>query len=355
MPALKNRVILGLGKNVRLSINLEAELTGVGTVLKRFGEFLGVKAGTSKGPVASPRSTQAGQIRTVKNQRLGPAGDGVGEERIEPGKIVWIFGTGRSGSTWLGSMMGDYEGNALWHEPYVGELFGTAYYVRAWEKQRDREGFIMSRPYKGVWLKSIRNFVLDGASARFPDVEGHLIIKEPHGSVASPLLIEALPESRMVFLVRDPRDVAASRLDAHRKGSWTSKITGNDQETLADRDPDAFAKAAARMYLRDMEKAKQAYDEFGGHKSLVRYEDLRYDALGELKRVYSELDIAVDEARLRQVVEKHAWENIPENRKGLGKSHRKATPGGWREDLTPGQIEGVERITAPMLEAFYPG
>jgi hypothetical protein len=53
-------------------------------------------------------------------------------------------------------------------------------------------------------------------------------------------------------------------------------------------------------------------------------------------------------------VEKHSWENIPEDQKGQGKVYRKATPGGWREDLTPEQAEAVERVTSPLLKELYP-
>lgn len=56
---------------------------------------------------------------------------------------------------------------------------------------------------------------------------------------------------------------------------------------------------------------------------------------------------------LARGVEKHAFENLPEEEKGQGKFYRKATPGGWREDLTPEQAEIVEEITAPLLEEFY--
>ncbi len=63
----------------------------------------------------------------------------------------------------------------------------------------------------------------------------------------------------------------------------------------------------------------------------------------------------MDEAELGRVVEKHSWESIPEKQKGEGKFYRKATPGGWREDLTPEQAKTVESITAPLLGELYPG
>ena len=56
-----------------------------------------------------------------------------------------------------------------------------------------------------------------------------------------------------------------------------------------------------------------------------------------------------------RVLRKHSWGSIPEEEKGEGKFYRKATPGGWREDLTPEQAETVEKITAPLLTEFYPG
>ncbi|MGH3144693.1 MAG: hypothetical protein ACRDTR_02720 [Rubrobacter sp.] len=44
---------------------------------------------------------------------------------------------------------------------------------------------------------------------------------------------------------------------------------------------------------------------------------------------------------------------MPEDQKGEGKFYRKASPGGWRDDLTPEQVEVVEKITAPLLKEFY--
>jgi hypothetical protein len=284
--------------------------------------------------------------------------DGAETTGVRPENIVWIFGTGRSGSTWLASMMEEVEDHAMWSEPLVGALFGEFYYVRAAYKKGDMS--IMGRRYRDVWLRSIRSIVLDGATARYPGLTGggYLVIKEPHGSIGAPLLMEALPESRMVFLVRDPRDVAASALDGHRGGSWTTRHRmweGKKRETTADTDPDAFVRQRARVYLQDVGNAKEAYDAHSGRKVLVRYEDLRADTLATMKRVYAGLEIPVREEELARVVDEHSWENIPEEQRGEGKFYRKAKPGGWSEDLTPEQAEIVEQITAPLLDEFYPG
>lgn len=56
-----------------------------------------------------------------------------------------------------------------------------------------------------------------------------------------------------------------------------------------------------------------------------------------------------------EVVDRYAWENIAEEEKGQGKFYRKASPGGWREDLTSEQAETVENMSAGLLDEFYPG
>jgi hypothetical protein len=170
--------------------------------------------------------------------------------------------------------------------------------------------------------------------------------------------MEALPESRMILLVRDPRDVVASNLDAHKKDTWTADLMrkgGKEKPpSLAESSPDAFVKGQARRYVRDVGNAKLAYDAHRGRKVLIKYEDLRADTLGTMKHIYAGLEIPVDEDELARSVEKHSWENIPAEEKGEGKFHRKAEPGGWREDLTPDQVEIVERVAGPLLGELYP-
>jgi hypothetical protein len=273
---------------------------------------------------------------------------------IQPKDFVWIFGAGRTGSTWLAAMMEDIEGYAVWFEPRVGTVFDPNHL------QADRHGgkdFIFSPHYKKVWLRSIRSFVMDAANARFPQTAGrdYLVIKEPEGSSGAPWLMEAMPEGRIVLLIRDPRDIAASWVDANKEGAWRSHRLGLSGEVSSDdpKEANKIVRRTARNYVDNIQAAKQALDAHQGPKAVVKYEDLRADTFGAMKRLYSDLELEVDEAELARVVEKHSWENIPEDKKGAGKFFRKAKPGGWKEDLTPRQVEIVEKVTAPVIKEFY--
>jgi hypothetical protein len=218
-------------------------------------------------------------------------------------------------------------------------------------KLMNNPGFIMGEPYRRVWLDSIRNFVIEGAIARYSNLrdDQYLVIKEPNGSLGAPLLLEATPNSRLIFLIRDPRDVVASRLDAFEKGSWSSQ--NRDYDTLEELH--AFTRHLAEDYFKVVSQVQRAYEVHPGKKVLVRYEDLREDTSGTLKTMYAALGIEVDQAQLEAAVAKHKWEQIPDNDKGSGKFYRKAAPGGWREDLSSDQIKLVEDITSPILSEFY--
>ena len=209
------------------------------------------------------------RMHKLRRDRVRSAGTRVAG--IDPEKIVWIFGSARTGSTWLAAMMADLKGHTGRPEPMVGHLFGHLYYERA-ANRHDNDLFILGGDEE-LWLKPLRAFVLDSAKARFPQVAekgGYLVIKEPHGSQGAPLLMRALPESRMILLVRDPRDVVASQMDLSREGGrvrQAAKARGVEKKnTSADERPDAFVKSHAKRYLQNLSLAKQAYDVHGGRK-----------------------------------------------------------------------------------------
>ena len=140
----------------------------------------------------------------------------------------------------------------VWFEPRVGYIFEPQRF-----KETGGDQYILSQQYRDVWVGSIRNFVLDGADARFPQATGpedYLMIKEPAGSAGAPVLMEAFPESRVVLLIRDPRDVAASWLDATRKGGWQNerKKDARRREPLAEENPNAFVRKVAKKYAKNV-------------------------------------------------------------------------------------------------------
>jgi LPS sulfotransferase NodH len=277
-------------------------------------------------------------------------------DQLRADRLVWIFGTGRSGSTWLASMMGDMTGGRLWNEPLVGKLFGD-FHSDARPKSLRSKNFVMADAHRQAWLEGIRLFVSRVADSRFPGTgEGEwIVVKEPNGSVGAPYLAAAFPRSALVLLVRDPRDVAASAIDRHRPGGQAYEWRKSEGKVRdrASRTPDSFIEGQAKRYMRNVGAAKRAYDAHKGPKVMVRYEDLRADTLGTMRGIYSALGMPVGEDELARVVKKHAWENISEEKKGRGKFHRKAKPGGWREDLTDNQARSVEKIAAPLLREFY--
>jgi hypothetical protein len=275
-----------------------------------------------------------------------------------PDRLLWIFGSPRSGTTWLASMMGDMPGHEMWNEPLVGALFGNFY--EGFNGDRQGRDFILAPALRDVWLPFVRAMVLTGAAARYeqPSESGYIVVKEPHGCQGAVLITQALPESRMIFLVRDPRDVASSKLDSQRQESWTGSKSrrwkGREKPVgTADRNPDVFIRKHMRTYVRDISVAKRAYESHAGPKTLLKYEELREDALGVMTRMYAELQVPVAREELAPVVERHSWEEVPAEKKGPGHFHRKATPGAWSEDLTKRQVEIVEEIAGPILAEFY--
>jgi hypothetical protein len=286
-------------------------------------------------------------------KRLAELETGVEMPGIDPNNVVWVFGSGRTGSSWLTFMMGALRDHTRWNEPHVGYLFGHTYYDRS-EARQDRKHFVLSDGFEDVWMGCARHLVLGGGAARFPERSegGYLVIKEPHGSMGAPLLMRAVPESRMIFLVRDPRDVISSALAV----TFVPK-GGRDRSARIEKAglrPDEFVADRAGRYLRDIRRTKEAFEAHRGRKAFVRYEDLRSNTLQEMKRIYAGIEVPVDEDELARVVDRRTFENVPDEKKGTGTIRRKAKPGGWREDLTPEQIGIVERVCAPILEEFYP-
>jgi hypothetical protein len=369
VPHFRNHSVLEIFRGIRAFISLDAGLTRGAVPDSRRLEAR-VRSQTRELEEARRRlQSQAREIAQYRQRaedgepKVPVGGD---EPGVCPENIVWVFGSPRTGSTWLGRIASELRGHSAWNEPFLGVVLGFRDNL-ANQGYTQSKNFVLGDPHREVWLGSIRRLFLEVCDSRFPDLrrEDHLLVKEPNGSISAPLVMETFPESGLVLLIRDARDVVASLLDAAKADSWygyeryeasLAEATSRSGRLALPRpeSEDQAVEQLARNYAASINGARDAYENHGGPKTIVRYEDLCADTPGTVKRMYSELGITVGDEELGRAVDKHAWESLPDSDKGSGKFHRKGAPGGWREDLTPEQAAIVERVAAPILEEFYP-
>jgi hypothetical protein len=291
-------------------------------------------------------------------------------------RLVWLFGSPRSGSTWLMRQIAGHPAVVPVNEPLIGQHLGPFFSdepgIRAEDLDssnftpsrylRDAGQYFFAAEFRDVWAPHLgalmRARFHAHAAARSSDVplsETFLVIKEPHGSQAADLIMEALPGSRLLFLLRDGRDVVDSELAAAAKGSWLGDVfpvvggIGADERL-------AFVEQSAYKWLWRTEVVEQTYAAHQGPKLLVRYEDMLANATGQLHRVFHWLGLEVGEGEVEALVESQSFERLPAEHRGPDKIFRAAQPGLWRENLTEEEQQAAIRVMGPKLrELGYEG
>ena len=146
-------------------------------------------------------------------------------------QLVWVFGSPRTGSTWLLNLVCSHPDVMGIDEPGIGmhlalyapEVLGAppagfaADQLRVNDSRAGDDDYFFAASYAGVWRKSLRAMLLDRLAAQV-DRNGRrprvLVIKEPNGSLGADVVLSALPTSRLLCMLRDGRDVVDSQLDA---------------------------------------------------------------------------------------------------------------------------------------------
>lgn len=263
-------------------------------------------------------------------------------------RVIWLFGHPRSGTTWLGRLLTDGFDLQMWNEPYLGQVFGFVTHLRRNEPARfDDPTFWMSHPQRDNWRASLNLFLNDVVARQAGPAKGRagLLIKEPNGTLSAELFAEVMPEAHIVFMLRDPRDVIASLLDARKPGSWMA------ERVTAEFDRDAIVNGSIRRFARIGEVLEELDRVAGDRSVIVRYEALHADTAAELIRVAEMLGLRAERGRVDAAVERHAYERIPDDKKGPGKFVRTARVGGWREELTEAEQRRIQRKLGIFLEA----
>lgn len=304
---------------------------------------------------------------------------------------MWIWGSPRSGSTWLLSLLSHplrpdprtavgFRAPGRAARPFdvvpVDESFIPNHLAPALGDPREVEGkfvpgtlnnylarkpaYMLSDEYAELWRPELRrlalvrlNGFLDRAAAdgfRL-DPGAHMVIKEGNGSHASDLVMSLLPRARMVFLVRDGRDVVDSLLHAYAPGGFLARNQGVEVSTPVQRAE--TVRWAARMWACNVDVTHKALAEHPpGLSRIVRYEDLLADTRAELGPLLDWIGLKRDSDALDRAIENRSLTAVPSARRGPGQRVRTATPGLWRENLSSEEQDAVAEIVGPRLAAL---
>ncbi len=327
----------------------------------------------------------------LRIRRSASAGAGLPFDPDElEGRLVWIFGSPRTGSTWLleqlchplrpddsqptGFAAIDRGEATPFDAVPVNEFAVSLHIAPAFGDPIDVDGrllpatlnnylgkkpaYVFARDYEQVWRPAVRRLVLvrlfavQAMAARAGlrlAASPTMLIKEVNGSHAADLVMSLFPRSRMLFLIRDGRDVVDSRIQAVREGGWLARQQGQAQ-FKGDEERLQWARKAMREWACAIDASTVAYEAHARRlRRMVRYEDLIRDTTGCIGSLFEWLALRREPERVERLVAAHSFSALPEKRRGALKKRRAARPGLWRENLTDAEKAAAEEIMGSRL------
>lgn len=295
--------------------------------------------------------------------------EGVTPDVTAPGRLAWIFGSSRSGSTWLLRMLAELDRVIPIDDPHIGHHLGVWRPIPlAWATAKDppklgtladfkrkKRDYLFSDRFRDTWMPQLRDLI----SARFAaqaaeDIAAAggidrpiVVVKEP-GSHAADTIMDLFPHSSLIFLLRDGRDVVDSWLDAYRDGSWA---TDEGAYPLDDTGRSALIRWQASVWLHRTEVVQETYAcTDPDRRVLIRYEEMRADPGAALRKICATLGIEASGESLDGIAAANEFSRVPESHKGAGREIRRAEPGGWATHMSREEILEMHEILAEKLD-----
>jgi hypothetical protein len=172
-----------------------------------------------------------------------------------------------------------------------------------------------------------------------------VVIKEPNGSHGAELIMSLLPRARMIFLMRDGRDVVDSQLDLLLRGRLRGRGGGRNEERRLE-----LVLRHSRLWVNRMNAVQSAYQAHPAElRFRLRYEDLRRDPSATMRPLVDWLGLERTEPEITAAIEDRSYEAMPEGEKGPGTGRRALAAGSWREHLTEAEQEVMLEVMAAKL------
>ena len=221
-------------------------------------------------------------------------------------------------------------------------------FERIIDLQRSNPHYFFSQQHKNNWIPYLRKLILARIFSEIQNMSNKVIIKDPVGSIGTDIISTCLPKSKLIFLVRDGRDVLDSRMDMHKPYSWggLQQFTNTHEKLLAI----AYYSKLWVSNMTDIAKGFSSHE--SSLKLLIKYEDLKKNTFGETKKIYDFIGTKISDEELRKIIEYHDFKNIPNFDKGSGKFNRTAKVGGWKENFSYEEKKLMNEIMNDTLKKY---
>ncbi len=270
---------------------------------------------------------------------------------------IFIIGSPRSGTTWLQRLLLSHPEICGGQETHFFSTLGASV-IRPYKIQQTSvrkiglpcywsEEEIKARIF-GFWFDTVKHIV-----DKSPDAN-YLLEKTPDHAQYMDVIMEILPQSRFIHIIRDSRSVVSSLLAANKE-EWGKQWA-----------PKGAKDAAIIWYLNVLAAREYGKTLSSNHYYELRYEDLKADTFEQLKQVFEYLAIPINENDLTTIVQNQDFET----QRKLGGSplsstigdavasqkepegfFRKGTLDSWKSDLNFFEKLTVWRYTRKLMKA----
>jgi hypothetical protein len=255
--------------------------------------------------------------------------------RTEVRRPIFVVGSPRSGTSFLGGCLGALESISYHREPVAMKAVAQHVWRDEWSPQRTQ------RTYQLIY-RSLLRLHLNG--------DLRLMDKTPQNAFLVPSLAETFPDAQFIHIVRDGRDATVSYLEkpwvrqiyawTHRRDPggqpygpfapyWVEEARRAEFESTSDLHRSVW------VWRRHVETALEAGEKLPPDRwTEVRYEDLQSDPHAQGDRLADFLGVATDErSRLHEALE----------------AADPGSVGRWRSRLDDAALEVVEHEAGKLL------
>jgi LPS sulfotransferase NodH len=262
---------------------------------------------------------------------------------------LFIVGAPRSGTTWVQRLLLAHPETCGGQESHFFPAF--AYPMEMFDPTPTEERQVNLSTYwskenfweeiRGLWRRTMAPVILAKTGASV------LVEKTPQHAQYMNRILDLLPASRFIHVIRDSRSVVASLLAASAQ-PWGRRWAPHDALT------------AARTWKSHVLQANKVGAELGPRRyTTVHYEQLRADPVPEIIRLLEFAGLQITERAANDIAQEQAFAKAKDGASPVAANEppgfvRQGSTDGWRKELSFRQKRIVWKYTGPiMLECGY--